>query len=276
MSNNNDNHVSINDCPDLTPNDGCDITCCPDYNADDDFCKAFNKRTLEQQKEVTRLVLDGIWYNIEDAKNTISQIEQYLACVYELLVASLDQLMKTSSTAGRTEGDHESASARIKEYANEIRKLVNGANYNGRRLLKDHGNGSTGNAGSTDSAVHTIIFRVANHRGFVRNVVNTMNDFTIHIPNVGPTALGLDDFETNGLNSWDNTGDPEEEGVNSPDTAADDDVDLTITSYNNAIKLVMNEFDKMKAYRFLICGREKQVRIWKNGQDICFNHKCKI
>ena len=68
-------------------------------------------------------MLDGMWYNIEDAKNTIAQIEQYLACVYELLVASLDQVMKTSSTAGRTEGDHESASARVKEYAIEINKL---------------------------------------------------------------------------------------------------------------------------------------------------------
>ena len=272
MSNNNDNNVSINDCPDLTPKDECNVSCCPDYVVDDDFCKAFNKRTLEQQQEITRLMLDGMWYNVEDAKNTIAQIEQYLACVYELLVASLDQVMKASSTAGRTEGDYESASARIKEYATEISKLVGGANYNGRRLLKN----------TDDATVHTLIFRLANHRGFVRNVVNTMNDFTIHIPSVGPEALGLLDYETNGLDSWTNTGtgatpvDPDDEGVNSPDTAADDDVDATITDYNTAIKRVGVEFDKMKTYRFLLCGREKQIRIWKNGQDICFKHKCKI
>ena len=175
--------------------------------------------------------------------------------------------MKTSSTAGRTEGDHESASARVKEYAIEINKLVKGANYNGRRLLKD----------DDDSGVTSLIFRLANHRGFVRNVDSTMNDFTISIPSVGPTALGLNDYETGGLNSWgDIVTNADEEGVDSPDSPGDDNVDSTITDYNNAIKLVGVEFDKMKTYRFLLCGREKQIKIWKNGQDICFNHKCKI
>ena len=259
------NNVSINDCPNLTPKDECSVSCCPDYIVDDDFSKAFNKITLDQQKEITRLMLDGIWYNIEDAKNTISQIEQYLACVYELLVASLDQFMKISSTAGRTEADYESAMILIDEYEKEIDKLISNANYNGRHLLRD----------TNDTNIYSLIFRLANHRGFVRNGSNNiMNDFTIDIPNVGLIALGL--RELNESSDEDDEDDGADEGVVGPDSSDSDNVDESITLYNNAIKVVMNEFDKMKAYRFLLCGREKQVRIWKNGQDICFNHKCKI
>ena len=125
-------------CDDLTPSDECNKTCCPDYVQDSDWCKAFNKRTLEQLKETTQTSIDGMWFNIEDARNTISQAEQYLAMIYELLCASLDQVMKASSTAARTEGDFESASLKIKEFVNEIHLIVGSAQYNGRHLLQEY------------------------------------------------------------------------------------------------------------------------------------------
>jgi len=69
MPSNDDKHP----CCDLTPDDDCNKTCCPDYQPDSDWCKAFNKRTLEQLKEVTDLSIDGMWFNIEDMKNVIAQ-----------------------------------------------------------------------------------------------------------------------------------------------------------------------------------------------------------
>jgi hypothetical protein len=433
------NNKLINNCFKLPCNTDSNVYSCPDYINDNNFSKSFNKKILNQEKEINRIIIDGFTYNIEDAKNTIAQIEQYLSCIYELLVASLDQIMKTSSTTGRTELDHESASNQVKEYAIEIGKLVQNANYNGRRILKDSITG--------DDNINSLIFRLSNHRGFVRNVDSKiMNDFTIDIPNVGPSSLGLRDYELCGLiippttseansasgnnpiqppviihtfniitntqylfstfgthtlengfdtrialyndqgeildqddddddNSsqdeaaqtdsfiyyefqtpgvyylgigtylikykenfiaewtvgnvsigdyiliaeplhlaqeplrlersmgvgqsvewvkiivttpttsvkksiFDFTSSPlvygSNEGVNEPDTVDDDNVDKSITDYNNSIKLVMNEFDKMKSYRYILCGREKQMKIWENGQDLSFNHKCKI
>ena len=113
------NNTTHNDCPDLTPSDECDLTCCPDYQADSDWCKAFNKRTLEQRRQNVKSMIDGMWFNIEDAKNTINQAEQYLAMIYEMLCAALDQVMKASA-ASRTEGDFESASMRVKELVKEM------------------------------------------------------------------------------------------------------------------------------------------------------------
>ena len=133
MSSNDNKHP----CDDLTPDDDCNRTCCPDYQPDSDWCKAFNKRTLEQLKEVTDVSIDGMWFNIEDAKNTIAQIEQYLTMIYELLLACQDQVVKASSSTARTMGDFDSASLQVKEYVKEINLIVGGAQYNGRHLLQD-------------------------------------------------------------------------------------------------------------------------------------------
>ena len=86
-----------NDCPDLTPNDVCNDSCCPDYAPQEEWCKAFNKRTLDQQRKTQQTLIDGMWHNLEDARNTVGQAEQYLAIIYELLLAIQDQIIKQSS-----------------------------------------------------------------------------------------------------------------------------------------------------------------------------------
>ena len=302
-------------CEDLTPTDDCNKTCCPDYEPNSDWCKAFNKRTLEQLKETTQVSIDGMWFNIEDAKNTIAQAEQYLTIIYELLCASLDQVMKASSSAARTEGDFESASIKIKEFVNEIHLIVGGAQYNGRHLLQDtitakrnHGdltaelqaiyqdidtsNGNTNfqdlttNNDITDVIVYgdssereAIHFRLAGPRGACRNVGSVFNDFTIDLPPVGVHSLGLTgytskggkDYHKEGITAW-----TDDEGIIGPDGAADDDVDETVSDFNCAIKTIGVELDKLRSYRYVLCLREKQVRIYKEGQNKCFDHKCKI
>ncbi len=357
-------------CCDLTPNDDCNKTCCPDYRPDSDWCKAFNKRTLEQLKESIQVSIDGMWFNIEDAKNTIAQSEQYLAIIYELLCASLDQVMKVSSSAARTEGDFESASMKIKEYMNEIHQLVGGAQYNGRHLLQDTTTAKRGvhdtefevkthapyvsllttltvngavlnttdinvdenvdslNAGDavfdatntnigavvsasgntitisqncnladddvitispynlTDALIYgdasereAIHFRLSGQRGACRNVGSIFNDFVFNLPPVGVHSLGLTsftskggkDYHVNGLAEW-----KDHEGIIGPDGAADDDVDETVSDFNCAIKTIGVELDKLRSYRYILCLREKQVRIYKEGQHKCYEHKCKI
>ena len=74
-----------------------------------------------------------------------------------------------------------------------------------------------------------------------------------------------------GLNSW-----TDDEGIIGPDTVSDDDVDETITDFNCAIKRIGVQLDKLRSYRYVLCLREKQVRIYKEGQHKCFEHKCKI
>jgi len=299
-------------CNDLTPNDDCNKTCCPEYVPDSDWCKAFNKRTLEQLKETTKVSIDGMWFNIEDAKNTIGQAEQYLAIIYELLVASLDQVMKVSASAARTEGDFESASVKVKEYVSEIHSLVGGAQYNGRHLLQDtvtpkrtytevdtistelatiYNNInsdfedvlSDGTENINDQLVYndtnerdSIHYRLAGPRGACRNVGSIFNDFVYELPKVGVHSLGLSAFTSSegkdymheGIDSWTSN-----EGVVGPDAADEDDVDETVTDFNCAIKKIGVELDKLRAYRYTLCLREKQVRIYEAGQNKCFEDK---
>tara|TARA_Y100001954_G_scaffold235299_1_gene292736 strand:- start:785 stop:1927 length:1143 start_codon:yes stop_codon:yes gene_type:complete len=374
-------------CDDFTPTDTCNKTCCPEYKQDSDWCKAFNKRTLEQLKETTQVSIDGMWFNIKDAKNTIGQAEQYLTIIYELLCASLDQVMKVSSSSARTKGDFESGSFKIKEYMKEIYTIVGGAQYNGRHLLQDSilaknipnlntyydytsifnektwiGAQVVGNIGPTtdipitvasnpawtfsdisvgdivfeyDIPIHTVTtkfgtitnldsvnniitidnsvtiadgtyliilqiesfiindiyvygdsvkresvhFRLAGPRGACRNVGSVFNDFIYELPKVGVHSLGLTqftsiggkDYYNNGLESW-----TDDEGIIGPDGAADDDVDETVSDFNCAIKTIGVELDKLRSYRYVLCLREKQVRIYKEGQKKCFDHKRKI
>jgi len=280
------------DC-DISPTDECNKTCSTEYEPDNDWCKAFNIRTLEQQREATKAMMDGMWFNIEDAKNTIGQSEQYLTIIYELLLAAHDQVMK-ASTASRTEGDFESASNRVKELVIEINALANSAQYNGRNLLQNTKNTAHDDKAGTDGdARNAIVFRLAGARGFCRNVGSSFNDFTYVLPAVGATGLGLDgnilvtngnvasnssgtgvhNYLTSGLGDWNQTDD---EGIIGPDTDVSDNVDQTVTDFNCAIKTVGVELDKMRTYRYILSLREKQVRIWKTGQNIGFEQKKKI
>lgn len=264
------NNTTHNDCPDLTPSDECDLSCCPDYEADSDWCKAFNKRTLEQRRQNVTSMIDGMWFNIEDAKNTIGQAEQYLAIIYELLLASTDQVISISSHSSATVGDIEAANTKIKEFMKEIDNVVRGSQYNGRRLLAeiqaDHNADAdyvdAFEAATTDNA---IVFRLSGARGVVRTLGVEHNDFTYNAPEVGVNALGVSGLTLNGL------GTEADVSANATDL-----IDPAITALNSAAMKVGVALDTMKAYRYILCLREKQVRIFKNGQDICFDHKCKI
>ena len=306
-----------NDCPDLTPNNVCNDSCCPDYEPQEDWCKAFNKRTLDQQKKTQQTMFDGMWLNLEDARNTIGQAEQYLAIIYELLLAIQDQIIKVSSFAGATEGDIESANSKILEFLKEIDNVAGSANYNGRRLLASHStqvgsnvaNDFTGQDLDGDNIFTTaiandlpdadsIVFRFMGCIGFCRTVDVTANDFTYVPPQAGTGYL----FDNNAsfvqigiVNATGVTGAPgsgdetidvyllDKAFVNAPGTqaveladASSEVIDDEVTKVNCAIKDIGVELDKLRAYRYVLCAREKQIKICKNGQDICHEHKCKL
>ena len=261
------------------------------------WSKAFNEKTLCQQKLTVSTMIDGMKFNIDDARNTIAQTEQYLTILYELLVACQDQVMKASAPS-RTEADFCSASLRIKEYVNEVNKIVLSAQYNGRYLLTD----VTGCSNTNDTFTNreSIIFRFAGPRGYIRNVGPTLNDFVFELPVVGPCALGLAgegggyiggtytgntagailNFFLNGLNNWSASGTgpdvPDDEGIVTQDLQSDDDVDATVTAFNNSMKIVGVEIDKMRAYRYILSNREKQIQIYQDGQDMSFDLRKKI
>ena len=265
------NNTTNNDCPDITPSDECNITCCPDYEADSDWCNAFNKRTLDQRRRNVTSMIDGMWFNIEDAKNTIGQAEQYLAIIYELLLAATDQVISISSHSAATPGDIESVNTKIKEFMKEIDNIVRGSQYNGRLLLSEPLVEDL-NADSdyvdlfeakTDIISHS--FNLAGPRGIVRTVGADYNNFIYNAPAVGVNSLGVSSLGLNGLGT---------ETVISAN--ASDLIDPAISALNTAAMKVGVALDTMKAYRYILCLREKQVRIFKNGQDICFEHKRKI
>lgn len=258
-------------CVDISPStDPCNKTCCPYDETDDDWCKAFHKKVLEQQKELTRLMVDGMWFNLEDARNVITQTEQYLCVIYELLLAAQDEVMKASSTASRTEGDYDSASVKIAEYVKEIDKIAKGAQYNGRYLFED----------DVDSTRNAIIFRLVGGRGLVRNGTTTHNDFIFELLSISIKKLGLDGTENKSTNlqdystglGWDEGAD---DGVDSPETG-DDDVDETITDFNYAISRINVGLEKLKAYRFILCNKEKQIKIFIMGMNKCIENKERI
>jgi hypothetical protein len=261
------------------------------------WSKAFNEKTLLQQKSTVFTMIDGMRFNIDDARNTIAQTEQYLTITYELLVACQDQVMK-ASVPSRTEADFCSASLRIREYINEVNKIVLSAQYNGRYLLSDVRDCS--NANDSFANRESIIFRFAGPRGYIRNVGPTLNDFVFELPVVGPCALGLAgegggyiggtytgntagpvlNFFENGLNNWSASGTgpdvPDDEGIVTQDLQSDDDVDATVTAFNNSIKIIGVEIDKMRAYRYILCNREKQIQIYQEGQNMSFDLRKKI
>ena len=242
-----------NDCPDLTPNNACNDSCCPDYVPQEDWCKAFNKRTLEQQRKAQQTAIDGMWHNLEDARNTIGQAEQHVAIIYELLLAIQDQLIKVSSHAAATQGDLESVSAKIVVFVEEIDKIAFSAQYNGRRLLGVHP--------LENNPPPDIVFRFTGCIGFCRTVNISSNDFIYKPPIVGIDYLKL----------WDVI-----DHMTDYVEGADLEIDMPIKVVNCAIKDIGVVLDKFRAYRYVLCIREKQIKVCKNGQDICHEHKCKL
>lgn len=115
---------------------------------------------------------DGIQYNIDDARNTIKQIKSYLMCIYELLLASLDQLVKSSLETSTSE---DSTVATIQEYINEIRNIINASQYNGRQLLA--------NKNEKKQIIYRLTGRSDNN--------NNSNDFTLDIPIIDISNLHL-------------------------------------------------------------------------------------
>ena len=289
-----------NDCPDLTPNNVCNDSCCPDYAPQEEWCKAFNKRTLDQQRKTQQTLIDGMWHNLEDARNTVGQAEQYLAIIYELLLAIQDQIIKVSSFAAATEGDIESANSKIVEFLKEIDNIAESANYNGRRLLTSFNNYSVSgseNDVSTDEQpdASDIIFRFMGCNGFCRQVTPngnnpTENDWTYELPKAGTAFLFSNNITiTVSVPVGDGDGDGDVDvDVDISDAEFDHDsnpaveitdaseIDPEVTKVNCAIKSIGVELDKLRAYRYVLCMREKQIKICKNGQEICYEHKCKL
>jgi flagellin-like hook-associated protein FlgL len=262
-----------NDCPDITPINNCNDTCCPDYEPTEDWCKSFNKRTLEQQRKSQQSAINGMWLNLSDTRNTIGQAEQYIAVIYELLLAILDQIVKVSSVGGATEGDYESTNAQIHEYLSEIEKIANGAQYNGNRLLSGSITITDGTVAHKNSP--TLKFPFMGCIGFCRTVDSSTNDFNYVPPCVGTAQLfGTEDPATPGTYSLADS-DADLPIIDGSDESVDT-IDPAIQKVNCGIKKVGVQLDKLRAYRQVLCLREKQIKICKNGQDICFEHKCKL
>merc|ERR1712080_708830 len=88
---------------------------------------------------------------------------------------------------------------RVQELVQEIDKLADAAQYNGRYLLqKDKksdadqaGDGTVGIGDANAKARTSIKFRLAGARGFCRNLNASFNDFTFELAPAGAAALGL-------------------------------------------------------------------------------------
>ena len=130
----------------------------------------------------------GIEFNILDAKNTIKQMKQYLMCIYELLIMSLDNLIKlTIDTDNINDFNNEHLESVVKcvnMYVTEINNIVNNAQYNGRPLLAD-----------THSTIKSLVFRIAQKTNY-RSNNNKFNDFILELPIVGIQELDIEVYKT--------------------------------------------------------------------------------
>ena len=137
---------------------------------------------------ISEINYDGIEFNINDAKNTLQQMKQYLVCIYELLTMSLDNLMKlTIDTDNINNFNNENLESVIKcvnMYVSEIHNIVNNSQYNGRPLLAD-----------THSLVKSHIYRIAQKTNY-RSDNNKFNDFIIDLPLVGIQSLDIEVYKT--------------------------------------------------------------------------------
>ena len=130
------------------------------------------------------ILIDGIYYNLNDVKNTIQQMKAYLFCVYELLLNILDNLITFTINSDSEEDyilnykNYQSQKIVICEYIKEIEHIV-GAQYNGRKLL------------SSSINEDSIIFRLAGPRGDCRNLQNIYNDLKLVLPRIGTNNLGI-------------------------------------------------------------------------------------
>jgi len=138
---------------------------------------------------ISEISNDGIEFNILDAKNTIKQMKQYLMCIYELLIMSLDNLIKlTIDTDNINDFNNEHLESVVKcvnMYITEINNIVNNAQYNGRPLLAD-----------THSTIKSLVFRIAQKTNYTNNNTNKFNDFTIILPLVGIQELDIEVYKT--------------------------------------------------------------------------------
>ena len=132
-----------------------------------------------------QLIENGLQYNINDAKNTITQMKQYLYCIYELLLRILDNLMKITSDTDMIDDPNnenlENVIVHTKLVVNEINTIVNNAQYNGRNILSDTNK--------------SIVFRLTYNIGHCRISNLNKNDLIINVPNVGLVTLGINGYQ---------------------------------------------------------------------------------
>ena len=137
------------------------------------------------KKSQLNIIEDGIKLNINDARNTIIQMKQYLYCIYELLLRIIDNLMKithdTDNENSFNNTNYNTVILLLSLLVTEIKTIVNNTQYNGRKLLSDN--------------KESIIFRLTNNIGYCRSVQLNMNDLIINLPKVGLISLGINGFE---------------------------------------------------------------------------------
>ena len=77
------------------------------------------------------IIINTIYNNLDDAKNTIQQIKAYLYCIYELMLCILDKLINMSEKSDSEEdyilnyNNFQSQKIAICEYIKEIGNIAN-------------------------------------------------------------------------------------------------------------------------------------------------------
>ena len=79
-----------NDCPDLTPNTECNDSCRPDYEPQEEWCKAFNKRTLEQQRMSATKAKEEEEYCSSSVTRDAQDLQQHQMIIAEVFCVTRD------------------------------------------------------------------------------------------------------------------------------------------------------------------------------------------
>ena len=176
----------------FTTNEYCTNSC---------LCNTFDGKKSKELKELFDINIEEKWIkNIKYLKKIINQTEKYLVMIYELLIACYDQITKISTSTSITDCDFLIASMYVKQYINEIRLIVGGAQCNGISLLQDTVSVERGfkDVNFAADGEEGIAAYISNSKLVIKKTNVNVNNLEITVDNVTGIEVGSYVIKDNG------------------------------------------------------------------------------
>lgn len=123
--------------------DDCGIVelgnCCDtvygDHEIDCDWASPWNKTSLDKFDESLADYIDAFNFNVKDLCIVIDYQEKMLTMLYEILAQMMDQIVRLSSTSGRTQAEIDSVECKVKALCAEFVMIGNQSRLNNQLMF---------------------------------------------------------------------------------------------------------------------------------------------